>query len=147
MKKALLIIDVQQGTAAAHPQIIQKIQDLQSKYDHVFASRFENIDSPIIRITGWEGLSDTSMAFKPLPHVRVFQKNIFSSYISDLNEFDEVHICGFDTDACVLKTAYDLIEHGIKPVILSSLCASENATYHTEALHILCRNIGEDNVK
>src|SRR3989338_8335989 len=37
------------------------------------------------------------------------------------NKVQEVHLCGFDTDCCVLATAYDLFDLGLKPVILENL--------------------------
>lgn len=55
--------------------------------------------------------------------------------------------CGFDTDACVYKTALDLAERGIRPVVLKDYCFSENQEFHNLGLRLLERNIGLKNIK
>lgn len=146
MKIALLIIDVQK---AAHPspKIVQKIEDLQEKYEHIFVSKFVNEGSFLPTFMNWAGYDDISLAFTPVPNAKVFEKNVYSSFIDDLKDFDEVHLCGYDTDACVYKTALDLIENGVRPVVLAHLCGSENDSYHQAGIALLKRNIGEQNVR
>ncbi len=54
----------------------------------------------------------------------------------------EVHLCGFDSDCCVLATAYDLFDQRIKPLILERLTwstAKENL--HSAAIQMIKRNI------
>ncbi len=145
MKKALLIIDVQKSSVT-NQEIISKIEALQSKYDNVFISKFINKYSPLLNILNWNGYENEELAFKPAAHAKVFEKNIYTSFIDDLREFEEVHLCGFDTDACVYKTALDLIEQNIRPIILSEYCGSENEEFHKIGLKLLKRNIGSHNV-
>lgn len=143
--KALLIIDVQKS-AVTNNEIVSAIEKLQYEYDHVYISQFLNQSSPIIKLTDWAGYSNESLAFAPAPHAVIFQKNIYSSYIQNLKQFDEIHICGFDTDACIYKTSLDLIERGIRPVILSKYCGSQNDEYHHMGITLLARNIGIKNI-
>lgn len=145
MSKALLIIDVQ-VSSVTNPEIAAEIEKIQYSYDHVFVSRFINENSPLIRLTGWDGYGNDSLAFNPAPDAVVFDKNIYSSFIDELTGFDEVHLCGFDTDACVYKTAMDLIEHNIRPVVLTKLCASCSNDFHQAGLALLKRNIGAENL-
>lgn len=142
---ALLIIDVQKA-AKPNPAIVQRIERLQADYAFVFVSKFINRNSPLLPLTGWSGYDDESLAFTPSVTAVVFEKNIYSSYIEALKDFEEVHLCGFDTDACVYKTALDLVEHGIRPVVLSQCCGSETAAYHEAGLLLIKRNIGPGNV-
>lgn len=52
-------------------------------------------------------------------------------------------VCGFDTDCCVLATAYDLFDEGIKPVILENLTYSTSKEkFHSSAIQMIKRNIG-----
>lgn len=146
MSTALLIIDVQKASCK-DDDIAEAIEKLQYDYEHVFASRFVNQDSPLISLMQWTGYADEELAFTPAPHTKVFNKNIYSSFIEDLTVFDEVHLCGYDTDACVYKTALDLIEHNIRPVVLTRLCGSENERFHKIGLELLTRNIGKNNLK
>ena len=80
----------------------------------------------------------------------LFYKNILSAYkVSEiekgLNEHNvsEVDLCGFDTDCCVLATAYDLFDMGMKPVVLENLTwSTSQEKLHKPALQMLKRNIG-----
>ena len=64
-----------------------------------------------------------------------------------MKKFTEIHLCGFDTDACVYKTALDLIEHGIRPIVLKDFCFSANKNFHKIGLKLLARNIGKENIQ
>lgn len=145
MKKALLIIDVQ-VSSVQDGKIIRGIEALQTEYDFIFASRFVNKASPLIPILDWPGYDNDALAFTPAPGAVVFQKNIYSSYLEEMKNFDEIHLCGFDTDACVYKTAMDLVENGIRPVVLSRFCGSCDERFHQAGLELLKRNIGAHNV-
>lgn len=63
-----------------------------------------------------------------------------------MSDFDEIHLCGFDTDACVYKTALDLVEYGIRPLVLADYCGSASENIHRTGLELLKRNIGEQNI-
>ncbi len=146
MQKALLIIDVQKSSVNNNLDVVKNIENLQKQYENIFISRFVNENSPLLDILNWDGYDDETLAFNPDKKAVIFDKNIYSSFIKELSEFDEVHLCGFDTDACVYKTAMDLVEFGIKPVVLSKYCGSENEEYHQMGITLLKRNIGKDNV-
>lgn len=125
MKKALLIIDVQKS-AVSKSEIAQNIEKLQYKYDVVFVSKFTNQDSPLLNLLNWSGYDDEGLAFKPRDNAIIYDKTGYSSYLPEMKQFDEIHLCGFDTDACVYKTAMDLAEAGIRPIILKDYCFSAN---------------------
>ena len=143
---ALLIIDVQKSAVQAFPNLPQKIEKLQEKYQNIFVSVYTSKGSFLPDLLSWGGCDDESLAFIPAERAKVFTKTVYTSFIPDLKRFKEVHICGFDTDACVYKTALDLVEAGIRPVVLSDYCGSENEELHFVALKLLKRNIGADNV-
>ncbi len=145
MRKALLIIDVQKSSVKK-PEIVKAIEDLQKEYDNVFISRFTNDKSPVLPMLDWTGYEDESLAFVPVDWAVIFDKNVYSSFIPKLKEFNEVHLCGYDTDACIYKTAMDLIENNIRPVVLSLYCDSENDHYHKMGIELIKRNIGIKNI-
>jgi nicotinamidase-related amidase len=64
-----------------------------------------------------------------------------------MKAFDEIHLCGFDTEACVYKTALDLVEVGVRPVVLKDYCHSSDEQMHNMGLKILEKNIGKRNVR
>lgn len=155
----LLIIDVQRGFInEATQHIPAQVEALQHNFSHVIATRFINrAGGPHDKILGWKRFQpespDTKLAFAPAPHVKVIEKTKYSA----LNEavyhelchtlIDRVFLAGLDTDACVLKTALDLFDMGVRPVILSDYCASHGgADLHESALSQLRRLIGAEHV-
>ena len=158
-KRALLIVDVQKGFINAETEhVVSRVEQLQSEYEHVYATQFVNREgSPYRKFLGWErfaqGSEEVLLAFEPLPSVRVIVKDLYNSVNSRLleelerNGIEEVDVCGIDTDACVMVTAVGLFERGIRPVIISDACASHGgAEYHNAALKILRRLIGRDQI-
>ena len=145
-KIALLIIDVQKS-AVGKNELPKKIEALQSHYNHIFISQFQNEKSPLLKLMNWPGYQDEALAFTPSKNAYIFKKTGYTSYLPEMKDFSEIHICGFDTDACVYKTAMDLIENGIRPIILKDFCFSENKILHEMGLKLLTRNIGKHNIK
>ena len=145
MKIALLIIDVQ-NSSVTRPKIASGIEKLQYNYDTVYVSKFINQGSPLLPLLNWSGYEDESLAFKPKEGAIVYDKTGYTSYIPEMKDFDEIHLCGFDTDACVYKTAMDLAELGIRPVILKDYCFSATREFHEMGLALLERNIGKSNI-
>ena len=145
-KIALLIIDVQKS-AVGKSKVPQKIETLQKQYKHIFVSRFKNHKSPLLKIIHWKGYDDETLAFHPDPKAIIFDKKGYSSYLPKMKNFSQIHLCGFDTDACVYKTAMDLVEHGIQPVVLKDFCFSANKSFHKMGLKLLIRNIGQENIR
>ncbi len=146
MKTALLIIDVQRSSVT-RSEIASGIEKLQYDYDVVYVSRFTNCGSPLLPILNWSGYEDESLAFKPKQGAIIYSKTGYTSYVPEMRNFDEIHLCGFDTDACVYKTAMDLVELGIRPVILKDYCFSASREFHEMGLALLERNIGKSNIR
>ena len=146
MKKALLIIDAQKA-AIIKPEIVRSIEKLQYEYDVVYVSKFTNTGSPLLKIMDWTGYDDETLAFTPKKEAIIFIKTGYTSYLPEMKAFDEIHLCGFDTEACVYKTALDLVEVGVRPVILKDYCYSSDEQMHTIGIKILEKNIGKKNVR
>ncbi len=146
MKKALLIIDAQKA-AVVKPEIVHNIEKLQYEYNVVYASKFTNAGSPLLEIMDWAGYDDETLAFTPKKNAIVFTKTGYTSYLPEMKEFDEIHLCGFDTEACVYKTALDLVEVGVHPVVLKDYCYSSDEQMHSIGLKIIEKNIGKKNIK
>ena len=94
---------------------------------------------------GSEGIASESVDGKSVSYEADFEsyKHYLDDYISK-NSINEIYLCGFDTDGCILKTAFDLFENNIKTYILQEYCMSSGGEkYHYEAIDILKRSIGE----
>ncbi|MBO6290572.1 MAG: cysteine hydrolase [Alphaproteobacteria bacterium] len=146
MKKALLIIDVQ-ISAVTKPEIARRIENLQYDYDTVYVSKFTNTNSPLLPIMNWTGYDNEELAFIPKENAIIFTKTGYSSYLSEMKAFDEIHLCGFDTDACIYKTAMDLVENNIRPIILQDCCFGADRKFHEMGIKLIEHNIGKHNIK
>lgn len=87
------------------------------------------------------------------PNVHVVDKTTYSSLnpevLSILDELkpDRLLLCGIASDGCVLKTAVDVFEQGMIPVVLKDLTASHaGQAVHDAGLMLISRFIGQDQV-
>jgi nicotinamidase-related amidase len=162
MNKALIVIDVQKYFLTKKTKIIvEKISNYlkisPQKYSLIYFTIFRNDpDAPLWMISEWKDCThspntDICNEIKEFTNNNnLFYKNILSAakvpqIIQGIKSRNirEVHLCGFDTDCCVLATAYDLFDQGIKPVILEDLTwSTSKEKLHHPALRILERNIG-----
>jgi nicotinamidase-related amidase len=155
----LLIIDVQQGFLNDWTRHLPaRVERLQARYDRVIATRFVNPPgSPHRRWIHWQrcapGSADLDLAFTPRPGTPILDKAIYSAVSDALfralggGDIAELHLCGIATDNCVLKTAVDLFERDIRPVVLADFCASHGGPEcHHCGLRLLRRFIGADQV-
>lgn len=83
----------------------------------------------------------------------VFEKLTYTALNDELKSYiekkkiTEIHLCGFDTEACVLKTALDLFENNYNVNVLADYTMSNSGLdYHNWALNILRKLIGKNNV-
>lgn len=153
----LFLIDVQNGfvsprTAHVVPRLIRLAENF--RRGPILATRFINTDGgPYERFMGWQRLK-TSPETDLLPEIaaaagQVVEKTVYSACTPPVVEFlrrqniTRAYLAGIDTDCCVLKTATDLFELGIRPVVLVDCCASNGGPRsHEAAITVLERTIG-----
>jgi nicotinamidase-related amidase len=59
----------------------------------------------------------------------------------------EVVLVGLETDACVLKTAFDAFDADYRVRVISDLCATAaGAAVHQQTLTLMRRNIGAESI-
>ncbi len=155
----LLIIDVQKGFINEWTRHIPaKVERLQDDFERLWVTRFFNPEGSLHRrLVGWgrfaPGSDDTRLAFTPRAGAPVVDKSTYTCVTGDLLQALEgdgvatVHLAGIATDNCVLKSAVDLFEAGIEPVVLADHCASHGGPdCHEAGLKLLRRFIGEGQV-
>jgi|SRR3989344_3335197 len=162
MKKALIVIDVQKYFLIKETKpIIKGIRDFlkqnSSEYLVIYFTIFKNDkNSPLWQISEWRDCTsspqtDVCDEIKEFTNNKnLFYKNILSAgkvpgIINDIKKknIEEVDLLGFDTDCCVLATAYDLFDQGIKPVVIENLTWSTSKDrLHSSAIKMIRRNIG-----
>jgi len=162
MKKALIVIDVQKYFLNKNSKkFVLRIRDYLkqhfSDYSQVYFTIFKNDStSSLWKISEWRDLTgppeteicdeikeftnDKNMHYKNI--LSAFKVPAIKKSIRD-NKISEVHLCGFDTDCCVLATTYDLFDQGIKPVLLENLTWSTSKdNLHESAIQMIERNVG-----
>jgi Amidases related to nicotinamidase len=155
----LLVIDVQQAFVSAETKhILPRIQALLPDYAHVAATQFFNpAVSNYRKLLHWQDCGKHEPGFSlalDLPdRGLIFQKSSYSCLTPGLKKtfldlkIQDVHLCGLDTDACVLSTAMEIFDANLRPVVISSACASSGGiALHNNAITMLKRNIGAEQV-
>ena len=157
MKTALVVVDVQKFFLRDAPndlpaKIAAEIK--RSNYDAVaFAVFKNNSDSNFVKSLKWskcQSDEDAKLpdAFKPhASDINVFERATFSAFESTEldtylknNRIEKVVLCGVDTDACVLATAFSAFDRGYLVDVNFDLTYS-GADLESEAQIIIKRNI------
>lgn len=152
MKKILLVVDVQKGfiTTPAVNDIKNNIDGLIKSefFDVVISTVYQNYkDSPIIRLMGWDKLlTNDEQELIGEAHYQsdyIIKKNRYSAVNEDLVKVLEevgdgqlpecVFVVGVDTECCVLATATDIFELGIRPIVLNKYCGSSSGLANHKA--------------
>lgn len=156
MKRTLILVDVQNGFIhnAENQMMIQKIRQLLTAnlFDRIIATQYLNTaGSNIIRLMGWNKLlTEAEQTIPPdlLTHVDyVDQKVGYSGYTETMRRFllqdnnqkypEQVFLAGLDLGCCVLETATDFFEAGVRPFILTAYCSCAGGKPYFDAA-MLC---------
>ncbi len=136
MNKLLLVIDVQADfiNENTKPILNEIIKLVDSKtYNKIAFTRFINDKNSIwYRKLNYKGCmtKEGQKILLDTKDYKIFDKKIYSAvneefekWIRD-NNINEIYLCGFDTDACIQKTALDLFEKGYNVFVLKDYCMS-----------------------
>lgn len=159
MNKLLLVIDVQRDFVNEYTkEFIEKIKRLteSNRFEYIAFTKFINDEqSSWYKELNYKGCltKEEQEIILDTKNHKVFEKKIYSSSSEDLksylktNKIEEVYLCGFNTDACILKTALDLFENNIKVYVLKDYCmTTAGKIVHNNALDILKRLIGNNKI-
>jgi nicotinamidase-related amidase len=160
---ALIVVDVQNGFVNRHSEtaldgVNRAIEHARALGIPVFFTRFINSEgSAWETLIGWSRLrtspeTDLHSSIASAVHPdEVIDKAQYSSVLGEIASlvdgggFREIAICGIATDSCVLKTAVDLFELGVRPVVLTDAVASHaGEDVHEAGLLLIGRFIGRD---
>lgn len=158
MNKLLLVIDVQNDFInKSNTKILNKINKLidSNKYEYVVFTRFLNDKESLwYKKLNYRGCIDENgrKIAVDTKNYKIIDKTIYSAVNEELeiyikeNNINEIYLCGFDTDACILKTAIDLFEKGYEIFVLKDYCMTYDLNLHNIIINNLKRLIGEDYV-
>jgi len=166
MKNILILIDVQNGFVlkGTNDRALCRINELVrgGVFDCIIASVYRNYEgSPISKFMGWNEMkteAEQQLAGDIKEHVNhIIYKTVYSAFSDSLNKIirnenggeipSHVFIAGMDTDCCVLATASDFFEKGIRPVVLTHYCGSSGGEEaHIAGLRCLESFLGKNNL-
>ncbi len=159
----LVVVDMQNGflnhkSEHVIPNVVNLVKIFEERDRPVVFTRFHNqIGSPYETLIGWRRLRespeiDLTDELKPFA-TTVIDKDFYSSFT---NEFEDllnhsnwttIVLCGVATESCVMKTAVDAFERGLRPLVISDACASHaGEAIHQAGLTILGRFIGDKQI-
>ncbi|MGD9986356.1 isochorismatase family cysteine hydrolase [Pseudonocardia sp.] len=141
----LVVVDVQNGFITEHSQHVVPViarlvqQWLDAGRDVVFTRYLNYDDSPFERVMGWSKLKESPEIdvvddLEDLTHkvTAVIDKRIYSLFndegiaLAVSRRWTDMFVCGIDTEVCVLKTAVDAFEHGIRAWLITDASASHS---------------------
>ena len=159
--KNIIIVDMQKGfMKKTNCHLIEKLNNYlkENNFDNIFFTKCVNdCDSPYTKLLNWNGITrqEEQEIVNNIPqNAKILTKNCYGLSNENIKLFKnlgitEMEICGTDTDACCLAISFNLFDNNIKPIILSDLCASSsrNKNIHLNALEIMKRQFGSENIK
>ncbi len=165
MKNILLVVDCQTGFVQSNSSVLaaKNINNLISTgfFDIVIATKYLNyIGSPIIELSGYNKMfssEETKLCIDSNGINHIIEKSMYSAYNEELIKCllddnqgempNTVFICGLDMECCILATAIDFFERGIRPIVLAKYCGSSlgDAQYDAGLLS-LNSLIGKNNI-
>ncbi|MBU2579185.1 cysteine hydrolase [Patescibacteria group bacterium] len=158
-KNALIIIDAQNYFVNKFTKSLpEKIAKHMSKtdYDFVVFTKFINKKgSNFFKLLNWKKClsgPETEIHNSLIKFARkenVFTKNSYSIFkAKGINEYFQknkiksLYLCGVDTDACVLASAFEGFDLGYDVKIIKELCCSHSGkSFHNSALKIIKKHI------
>ena len=161
----LIVVDMQKGfnLSSSSELAYEKIESLLSKsiFDLVVFTQYYNYEnSSISRLMNWNNLmneNEIALDYRAkYDNQMIVRKNKYSCYseklIKDIEnrigeKLDTVFLCGVDLECCVLASAVDFFEDGIRPIVLTHYSgSSSNELYFKNGIYTLHHLIGRNNI-
>lgn len=157
----LLVVDMQkQFVVPATLRVLAPLREALDGYERIVFSRLVPAEeSPVVRWKGFRAMPETvsgsglAVEAPAGAEILITRKTGFSALTAEAASWMRargvrvVHVCGMDTDLCVTRTLYDVMEAGFEPALRADLCASAaGETMHAHGLAVARRLIGRGRV-
>lgn len=155
MKKALVIVDMQEGflnsnTEKLIPKMLKFIDRHKKSFELIIATQYVNhTKTPCYVFEGWKdcmkGTKDTNIVADIMDRTDcVLEKDVYSCWSSDLvdiiqeHKVDKVYFVGVNTGCCVLHSAFDAYNNLQDCAVIEDLCGSTSGDEsHRAAIRVL----------
>lgn len=140
------------------PRVIRLIDECRARFLPVVFTRFINSPgSPFERLIDWPHVAeppDTDIVDELARNADVvIDKSFYSPFVGEFesliaeDDWRTLILCGLSTESCVLKTAADAFECGLRPIVIADACASDaGPEAHEAGLFVLKYLIGEKQI-
>ena len=164
MKNILIVVDMQNGFNRYEQtnKLAKKVVELTTSgiFDTVIATRFLNREgSQYTRIINWHRLMNSPDIdlIEGIVADEIVDKFVYTCVTKDFINLLKKHndgeipshvfICGADTDCCVMKTATDIFEQAIMPIVLIDYCDSNGGPEsHNAGILVMNRLVGKKSI-
>ena len=164
MKNILIVVDMQNGFDRYEQthKLAKKVIELTNSgiFDKIIATRFLNKEgSQYTKFINWHRLmsSPDIDLVEGIKADAVVDKWVYTCVTKDFLELlkkcndgelpSHIFVCGVDTDCCVMKTATDLFEQSIMPIVLTEYCDSNGGPEsHKAGIMVMDRLIGRKSI-
>ena len=153
MKKALVIIDMQNGFINEHTRglvaDIKKYAET-NNFDEIVATTYvNNENTACYKFENWKDCMEGTVDAEVVPELaqlanRIFKKSKYSCWNQEFidwiaeKQIDILYFVGVNTGCCVLHSAFDAYNDLYEIRVVHDLCGSSNgADSHTAALQVL----------
>lgn len=155
----LVVVDMQVGflnknSLPVVPSVLRLLHECERLTLPVVFTKFINRPASAFEILlDWKRVrekpeTDLHGAFAESGHM-LLEKNYYTAFTGEFDNFIHRESCqtllisGISTESCVLKTALDGFERGLRPVVVSDACASDQGPeVHFHALELIKSMIG-----
>lgn len=160
-KRVLLVVDPINGFKNKETEkALKKTQNIMDYFDTIFVTEFFNPKNSLYnKLLHWHHFSKHkdkkyfNLAVKVPAKAKIIETHTYGKITKKIARYlkshkvKTVYICGLQTDVSVYKTALDLFDMGIVPVIIKDACGScRGKTNHDMGIKMATRQIGEDQI-
>lgn len=159
-KIVLVVVDMQNGFLGSRSvhivgPVLRAIEEMEARKIPIVFTRFHNTPGSLYeKLIGWRRLrskEEINIHADLSPHASiVIDKEGYTGFTPEFhamvsqNAWTTLVICGVASDGCVLKTAVDVFEAGLTPIVLKDACASHaGEEVHNAGMLLLERFIGK----
>lgn len=163
IRPVLVVVDVQEGFTNQHtehviPTIVKIVEECSERRLPIVFTKFHNcLNSPFERLLAWyqvreEPETDFHRDLVKFAHT-VIEKSGYSAFTGEFSLMREtagwetILICGMSTESCILTSAVGAFEQGVRPIVVSDACASnQGSLMHENAIEILKILVGKHQI-
>lgn len=153
-RKVLLIIDLQTGfVKKGMDKVVQYVQTLaqSQNWDVIIQTRWENyMGSQYEERLGYQDVGNSKETAMVLSDItdHIITRTCYTCWGDKLKRLltkdDEIHVCGLETDACVMATLFSLWDNGYQFKVHQGGVSTPDKSIQAAAIKMITRQFGKN---